>query len=100
MKSLAHASYASSLGVWPARLAHTSFSTIHQALSSSVIVSSLKSSGLCSTWAVSKINKVPFQESSFQASMPLDLVCSDVWGPAPVASNEGYRYYVIFVDLF
>ncbi|KAH0712562.1 hypothetical protein KY289_008521 [Solanum tuberosum] len=90
MKSSAPASYVASLGVWHARLAHTSFPTVRQVLSSSAIVPSFKSSDLCSTCAVSKSHKVPFHESSFQASGPLDLVCSDVWGPAPVASNEGH----------
>jgi len=28
----------------------------------------------------------------------LDLVYSDVWGLALVASVEGYRYYIVFVD--
>ncbi|KAH0776743.1 hypothetical protein KY290_008154 [Solanum tuberosum] len=49
MKSSAPASYATSLGVWHARLAHTSFPTVRQALSSSVIVPSFESSDLCST---------------------------------------------------
>jgi len=79
LKSSAPASYATSLGVWYARLAHTSFPTIRQTLSSSVIVPSSMSSSLCSTYAVSKSHKVPFRESSFQVSGSLDLVCSDVW---------------------
>lgn len=31
---------------------------------------------------------------------PLDLVFSDVWGPAPVLSSDGSRYYVSFLDNF
>jgi histone deacetylase 1/2 len=30
--------------------------------------------------------------------MPLDLIFSDVWGPAPMFSFDGFRYFVIFVD--
>ena len=33
-----------------------------------------------------------------KAKNPLELVYSDVWGPSPLLSNEGYRYYVHFLD--
>ena len=31
---------------------------------------------------------------------PLQLVRTDVWGPAPIPSISGFRYYVLFVDDF
>lgn len=31
-------------------------------------------------------------------NLTLFQIHSDVWGPAPVASNQRFRYYVIFVD--
>ncbi|PHT54130.1 hypothetical protein CQW23_08592 [Capsicum baccatum] len=57
LKSSTPASYAAFLWVWHAPLAHTSFPTVHQALSSSVIVPSFKSSSLCSTCVVTKSHK-------------------------------------------
>jgi len=33
-----------------------------------------------------------------KTSAPLELIFSDVWGPAPLFSSDGYRYFVIFVD--
>ena len=33
-----------------------------------------------------------------QASAPFELVHSDVWGPCPVVSPTGFRYFVTFVD--
>ena len=32
--------------------------------------------------------------------MPLELVVADVWGPAPVTSSNGYKYYVSFLDAY
>jgi histone deacetylase 1/2 len=29
---------------------------------------------------------------------PLELIFSDGWGPAPILSSNGFRYFVIFVD--
>uniref|UniRef100_A0A2N9ISJ0 Integrase catalytic domain-containing protein n=1 Tax=Fagus sylvatica TaxID=28930 RepID=A0A2N9ISJ0_FAGSY len=36
--------------------------------------------------------------SAFHSTQPLELIHSDVWGPAPVNSSNGYRYYLLFVD--
>ena len=33
-----------------------------------------------------------------RASAPFELVYSDVWGPCPVVSPTGFRYFVTFVD--
>ena len=41
-----------------------------------------------------------FKESVFKSSRPLELVHSDVWGPAPVVSINDYKYYLVFVDDF
>ena len=46
------------------------------------------------------MHKLPFEQSQFQSTQPLELVHSDVWGPAPVNSSNGYRYYLLFVDDF
>jgi histone deacetylase 1/2 len=35
-----------------------------------------------------------------KTSAPLELIFSDVWGPAPLFSSDGYRYFVIFVDAY
>ena len=42
----------------------------------------------------------PFPSSMNKTSSPLQLVHSDLWGPAPLLSNEGFRYYIHFVDDF
>jgi hypothetical protein len=34
------------------------------------------------------------------ASCPLALIFTDVWGPAPVCSRSGFKYYVSFLDAY
>jgi histone deacetylase 1/2 len=43
---------------------------------------------------------VPFviRPTGHKTSAPLELIFSDVWGPAPMFSSDGFRYVVIFVD--
>ena len=45
-----------------------------------------------------KMHNLPFPNSQFTASSPFELVHSDLWGPAPVNSVNGFRYYILFVD--
>jgi hypothetical protein len=35
-----------------------------------------------------------------KTSAPFELIFSDVWGPAPLFSSDGYHYFVIFVDAY
>ena len=45
-----------------------------------------------------KMHQFSFPIFEFQALKPLELVQSDVWGPAPVTSSNDFQYYVLFVD--
>jgi Integrase core domain len=47
---------------------------------------------------MAKSHKLPFNSSSSTASQPLELIHSDLWGPAPVLSKFGFHYYVLFID--
>ncbi|KAL4563134.1 hypothetical protein LXL04_027167 [Taraxacum kok-saghyz] len=53
----------------------------------------------CNACSINKSHKFPFGSNSFKASKPLELVYSDVWGPVQ-SSNDGYTYYVTFVDYY
>ena len=46
------------------------------------------------------MTRLSFTKSLSQACKPLDVIHSDVWGPAPIDSNGGYKYYFIFIDEF
>uniref|UniRef100_A0A2N9E2R4 Integrase catalytic domain-containing protein n=1 Tax=Fagus sylvatica TaxID=28930 RepID=A0A2N9E2R4_FAGSY len=47
-----------------------------------------------------KHHQLPFTDSVSITTRPLELVHTDVWGPAPVTSCNGTRYYVSFIDDF
>lgn len=47
-----------------------------------------------------KMYLLSFKSSSSHAKEPLELVHNDVWGPAPIMSSSGFKYYVHFVDDF
>jgi hypothetical protein len=38
--------------------------------------------------------------SNSKTNAPFELVHSDVWGPAPICSYNGFKYFVIFIDDF
>ncbi|PKU68164.1 Retrovirus-related Pol polyprotein from transposon TNT 1-94 [Dendrobium catenatum] len=60
---------------------------------------SLNSSS-CKSCMSCKGHKLSFERSNSSTKAPLELVHSDVWGPSPVPSHQGFRYYIIFVDDF
>jgi hypothetical protein len=55
---------------------------------------------VCSHCLAGKMHQLPFPKSVSITSRPLEIVHSDVWGPAPITSTNGTRYYVTFVDNF
>jgi histone deacetylase 1/2 len=52
---------------------------------------------ICDACQRAKSHQLPYNVSHRVSTMPLELVHSDVWGPA-VASSGGFKYYVSFVD--
>ncbi|TXG48817.1 hypothetical protein EZV62_024692 [Acer yangbiense] len=46
------------------------------------------------------MHQLPYPNSTLVTTKPLELVHTDLWGPAPMLSTEGYRYYISFVDSF
>ncbi|PKU87466.1 Retrovirus-related Pol polyprotein from transposon TNT 1-94 [Dendrobium catenatum] len=50
--------------------------------------------------SMAKCHKLPFNKRSNDSSCAFQLIHSDVWGPAPTQSHNGFNYYVIFIDDF
>lgn len=54
----------------------------------------------CEACQLGKSHLLPFKPSSSHAQEFLELVHTDVWGPAPINSISAFKYYVHFVDDF
>jgi hypothetical protein len=86
---------------WHRRLGHPSSHILHHLVTSCTLPLSISSSNItCDSCLCHKSQRLPFHVSSLKSHGPLDLIYADVWGPAPISSTEGYRFYVIFVDHF
>ncbi|MFS7942761.1 putative RNA-directed DNA polymerase [Helianthus anomalus] len=85
---------------WHSLLGHVAFDTITtlNKLGHVFLTSLLPKPGLCNSCELSKAKHLPFVENNKHAQQVLDLIHCDLWGPAPIASTDGYLYYVIFVD--
>ena len=55
---------------------------------------------LCEPCIFSKQHKEKFVVCTKPSEGVLDLVHSNVWGPAPIAAHGGAKYFVTFIDDF
>jgi hypothetical protein len=91
----------SSSSLWHARFGHPSSKTLAKMMSNCGIFSTFSNNNLpCNSCHINKSHKLPFSISSIKTSSPLELIFSDVWGPSPITSINGYKYYLVFVDHF
>jgi GAG-pre-integrase domain len=90
--------------VWHCRLAHCCSSVQEKLLKTKLITikNSSKSSSLslCTDCNKAKSHKLLFSTSLNKATKPLKVVHTDLWGPSPVGSAQGYKYYIHFIDEF
>ena len=54
----------------------------------------------CKACPLGKSHKLYLGSSINKTNVPLELIHTDVWGPTPLVSSNGYRYYINFVDDF
>lgn len=87
--------------LWHQRLSHPSSAILTKLNNTTAIqLSSKVLPTFCHDFQLGKHVKLPFQSSKRVSSQLLALVHCDVWGPAPVHSLEGYKYYIVFIDDF
>ena len=85
---------------WHARLGHPSFQTIRHLVHQFQLPcsSSKLSSNKCPSCCLGKLHRLSLPLTHHHSSRPLELVHSDVWGPAPIFSSSGHKYFVLFID--
>ena len=86
---------------WHHRLGHPAFPILKHIMSSYQFDFSapLPKEFSCNACLSNKSRKLPFSISSLHSTNPLEIIFSDVW-TSPILSQDGFKYYVIFVDHF
>lgn len=90
-----------SLFRWHSRLGHPSFSVVNRVISQNnlPVVRDSSQEFVCDACQKGKSHQLPYPKSSSVSIEPLQLVFSDVWGPA-INSVGNKVYYVSFIDDF
>ena len=88
--------------VWHARLGHPNIRLVHHLSNKGAIKISNKepSSFICDHCTMAKASQLPFISVNKRSSFPFELIHIDLWGPSPVVSRSGFRYYACIVDDF
>jgi histone deacetylase 1/2 len=85
--------------VWHHRLGHASSRVVQQVVSrySLPVLPESNNDSVCDACQCGKSHQLPYLVSISVSDGPMDLIFSDVWGPAP-SSIGRYKYYVSFID--
>jgi hypothetical protein len=86
--------------LWHCRLGHPTPRIFDLLVSSNKIVcTSRPSLAQCQACPLGKSLHLSLRPTGHKTTAPLDLIFSDVWGLAFIFSFDGFRYFVIFVDV-
>lgn len=92
--------------LWHQRLGHTNYNFIQHMANQNMVeglppgIKFLEKDHVCDACVRGKLSRSSFPTSQNRSSAPLEIVHSDVWGPAQLSSNGGNRYFVSFIDDF
>ncbi|KAK2972015.1 hypothetical protein RJ640_005035 [Escallonia rubra] len=82
---------------WHRRLGHPHARVLHQIIFENKLPCiSSKLQTLCSLCQLGKASRSTLSVTHSRSSHFLDLIHSDVWGPALISSLNGFRYFVLF----
>jgi len=90
-----------SANLWHHRLGHPTTRIFQLLISKNKIICNNKRLNFqCQSCPLGKSSRLSLGPTSYKTSTPLELIFSNVWGPAPLFSSDGYHYFVIFVDAY
>lgn len=88
-----------SFTLWHNRLGHPASRVVSSILQDcNIVAPNKKNLSVCKACCYGKFHKSPSPTSTSIYQFPLELIHTDLWGPAPVVSSSGFRYYVHFTD--
>ena len=89
----------STFQLWHSRLGHASSIIVHNVMKLCNVIGH-KCDFFCQTCAIAKSHQLPFNDSLTVYTKPLQLVFIGIWGPSPVSSSNGFKYYIAFLNAF
>lgn len=84
--------------LWHHRLGHAATDIVTRIMHNCNVSCGKYKATVCSSCQLAKSHRLPTCLSSSHASKPLELVYTDIWGPASVTSTSGAKYFILFVD--
>lgn len=87
--------------VWHKRLGHPSnrvLQTVMKSCNQNFKINEKPT--FCDACQYGKSHLLPFAKSISHALKPLELIHTDIWGPSPINSSSGNRFYIHFIDDF
>jgi hypothetical protein len=94
-----HSAIKPSTARWHSRLGHPAFPIVHRVISSNNLPCAREDpqQSICDACQQAKSHQLPYPKSTSVSQSPLDLIFSDVWGPAPDSVGKN-KCYVSFID--
>jgi len=86
--------------MWHRQLGHLASCILNFLVSKNKIVcTSRHSLTQCQVLSVKQVVAMSLEPMGHKTTTPLDLMFSDVWGPAPMFSFDDFYYFSIFIDV-
>ena len=89
--------------LWHTRFGHPSASVLHSVFPYLKSCNPLNNKSHllhCNHCLSGKMHQLPFLVSVPKSEFPLHVLHVDLWGPAPMCSLNGFKYYLVIVDDF